>query len=664
MAKVYRTTSILLLGIFLCMRASTIEGNQETEKMLSFCDTLINDNSYYHQYSMMEQWLDEEHQAILEENKEAYLAEYMLIQGELQMYQGHMESAIDKLKNATVLAGEEQVELKVKACTEVIRAFVSGRKYELVEDKLNELELLYSKNDITDSMVHNGVTTCYALLDVPNGNKSALELMKMIKQGAELVGYEDMPYILYNMGIFWDENNQNVLAINYFNKAIELANQKNSKEYDTRIFLEIAYLYMKEGNYQAALEYLNSIELHKRDSDYMQNLQQRYELYYSVYMGLEEYDLAQEYLKKDYEVIKELSEMYNLEDYFAQYNCLYASYLVQKGRFEEAISYIDEANEIYQSSKAFIYTNFELDIMTRYADVYFMMEDYEKAADCYQMVYDMYLQKGYETPTAEVVWRTYKSYEKTNNTRASVYADRAFAQIRQQLKQAEEQQAIYRFEEYMYQKREDEIKNLTARNHIIIQIAFLLFASVTAAIAFIILAVRKNSKIRELNAKLEEMNGKDALTGLYNRRTLERELQEAWITSPNRAVAMIDVDFFKMYNDTYGHQKGDMVLKLVAECVKERIDESCIAARYGGEEFVILFMNHKEEDVVRILNQIRTLLQLKEIPHKASLIDKYVTLSIGYTMAGDKDGECAICDADKALYIAKETRNTIQAYVE
>lgn len=667
MAKVCRTISILLLGIFLfflCMHAKKIEGNQETQSMLSFCDSLIEVNSYYWDRSLMEEWCDKEHQDILEKNKDSYLAEYMLIQGELQLYQDNPESAIDKLRNAIELAGDNKKEIKAKAYAEVLKTYVSDKKYELVLEPFEKLLELYQNNEITYSMVKNGVTTCYVLLDAPNGNVKALELMKMIKTSAENANYENMSYVLYNMGIFSDENEKNVLAINYFQQALEKAQEKNLNEFSTHIYLEIAYLYVKDGNYEAALEYLNNVEIHKQDAEYLENLQQKYELYYSAYMGLENYGLAEEFLKKDYEIVQLLSEKYGLQDYYAQYDCLYASYLVKIGKYENALLYIDEASEIYHNTTSFVYTNFDLDIMTHYADVYFSMENYEKAAECYQHVYDMYMQKGYENPNAEVIWRIYKSYEETGNIKASFYADKAFSQLRQQLVKAEEQQAIYRFEEYVSKSREDEIQSLTERNHIIIQIIFLLLASVAVAIAFIVLAVRKNTKIRELNAKLEELNGKDALTGLFNRRTLEKALREEWINSRNRAVAMIDVDFFKLYNDTYGHQKGDMVLKAVAKCIADGIDENCIAARYGGEEFVILFLKHNEAEVVEALERIVMLLRKKAIPHRASAVHKSVTLSVGYTMAENLGGEQAISNADKALYCAKKTRNTIQTYAK
>jgi len=163
------------------------------------------------------------------------------------------------------------------------------------------------------------------------------------------------------------------------------------------------------------------------------------------------------------------------------------------------------------------------------------------------------------------------------------------------------------------------------------------------------------------NMILDEKVHFDALTGIYNRRFLDDNIKRI-INTMSRShgslsVMMLDIDYFKKYNDTYGHSMGDECLKTVAEALSEtgRADDCVI--RYGGEEFVILLPNTDEAGAgiiaARLLESVRTL----EIPHINSDIADYVTISIGATTAQVKHNHkymSYIERADEALYESKE----------
>jgi diguanylate cyclase (GGDEF)-like protein len=164
------------------------------------------------------------------------------------------------------------------------------------------------------------------------------------------------------------------------------------------------------------------------------------------------------------------------------------------------------------------------------------------------------------------------------------------------------------------------------------------------------------------NLNLDEKVHYDALTGIYNRRFMDDNLKRI-IKSLSRSkgvlsVMMVDIDFFKKYNDTYGHSMGDVCLKSVAKALFEtaRMDDCVI--RYGGEEFVILLPNTDEagagKTAIRLLNSVRSL----EMPHINSDISDYVTISIGITTIQVKLNHQYmdyIERADEALYMSKET---------
>jgi len=162
----------------------------------------------------------------------------------------------------------------------------------------------------------------------------------------------------------------------------------------------------------------------------------------------------------------------------------------------------------------------------------------------------------------------------------------------------------------------------------------------------------------------------DNLTTLGNRRqyeeTLEREVSLAKRNDSYLTLAILDIDFFKNYNDRYGHPQGDTALsrvgKAIISCMRRPNDYTF---RIGGEEFAVLFSAVDRDESRRFLDTIRQAVEDMNIPHEASKVSDHLTISIGgATLSGAAliDAEHLYIDADKALYMAKEGRNqTIMA---
>jgi diguanylate cyclase (GGDEF)-like protein len=161
---------------------------------------------------------------------------------------------------------------------------------------------------------------------------------------------------------------------------------------------------------------------------------------------------------------------------------------------------------------------------------------------------------------------------------------------------------------------------------------------------------------------LEEMAARDGLTRLLNRQTFEFRARGVWrnamtIQRP-LAVVMIDVDYFKRYNDHYGHQAGDECLRRIASAVKSAIkpqrDE--LVARYGGEELIALLLDRTPMEVETIARNIVEAVVRQAIPHAASVVDECVSVSVGATIPSTDDSiaySTLVHVADKALYVAK-----------
>jgi diguanylate cyclase (GGDEF)-like protein len=173
---------------------------------------------------------------------------------------------------------------------------------------------------------------------------------------------------------------------------------------------------------------------------------------------------------------------------------------------------------------------------------------------------------------------------------------------------------------------------------------------------------------RILTNKLRETSLKDAMTGLYNRRFLDNFIEtvssQAKRSQQTYHVLMLDVDFFKDVNDTYGHDVGDQVIKEIGKVLRENIRSSDLAIRYGGEEFLVLLHNATDEGAKMIAQTIHDkFCELVFDVGNGETMQK--TISIGMSKFPD-DAETlwkCIKDADTALYVAKTTgRNKIVIY--
>jgi diguanylate cyclase (GGDEF)-like protein len=184
------------------------------------------------------------------------------------------------------------------------------------------------------------------------------------------------------------------------------------------------------------------------------------------------------------------------------------------------------------------------------------------------------------------------------------------------------------------------------------------------AIAVRDVTARKNMELelQIANRELRLLAHLDGLTRIANRRCFDDFFQQQWRrlsrTQQPLSLLMLDVDFFKPYNDLYGHQRGDECLVEIAQTIQKIISRPTdLVARYGGEEFVIVLPETNEEGAVVIAQIIINAIQDLKIPHQASAITDYVTVSIGITNLipnMDFSPECLIDQADQALYIAKD----------
>lgn len=173
--------------------------------------------------------------------------------------------------------------------------------------------------------------------------------------------------------------------------------------------------------------------------------------------------------------------------------------------------------------------------------------------------------------------------------------------------------------------------------------------------------VGNHVELKRLRDQLAAMAVTDALTGLSNRRHLERALQtetarlsrtEDWLS-----VIMLDIDFFKQFNDTYGHPAGDRCIIMVAAALTRAVKRATdLPARYGGEEFACVLPGTDPEGAELVAQEIRLQIQSLNIPHERSQVSPFLTVSIGVASARcmrDMAPDCWMAEADRLLYESK-----------
>ena len=175
------------------------------------------------------------------------------------------------------------------------------------------------------------------------------------------------------------------------------------------------------------------------------------------------------------------------------------------------------------------------------------------------------------------------------------------------------------------------------------------------------LVEERTAELQLANKLLNELSRVDGLTKIANRRRLDEEIDREWKRMMREkrplSVVLCDIDHFKFYNDTYGHQQGDKCLSQVAKAISDSVGRpGDLAARYGGEEFCIVLPETKVEGAILIAELIRKNVRGLNIEHSTSPVDSMVTLSLGVaTLIPDNDGQPSLLleAADRALYQAK-----------
>ncbi|GLR74494.1 GGDEF domain-containing protein [Aliivibrio sifiae] len=533
-------------------------------------------------------------------------------------------------------------------------AQISERNYGKAEALFNKKEQ-HHNTFITISL---GRT--YDLAYVDEGSELSIKQAQKTLEFAESIRYSKMEDVYFILGLSYWNNNQTIMGINFKLKALNSYIQKQQHGDITYTLTDIGIDYLFLRNYDEAIRQLTHALQYQAENYKIPPKEAYYITYklHTAYLQLNDLGNAKYYLDKAQFFLDTLADSIDKENFKSNQLLLEADYLTTIDKADEALLFIHRASERHQQGLANSFYHFDISLHETYGKIYNRLGLYEQSVQQHKLAEGLinkrklfYLQNRnyiylYETYMKQM------SYEK-----AISYLEKSHFLHEDQLNsnnQAQTQFLVYSFDNT---KKESRILELEKNTNYIIIFTGLLICILIAFATFMRILMGKNKEISTLNIQLHQLSITDGLTAIPNRRALEDHLSKPYDQLNTRSIMMIDIDYFKQYNDTYGHKHGDDVLIAIAKALKSCCRNNDFLARFGGEEFILVMDHADKAKSISTAEHIKKSIEYLEIPHQKSAVSPFVTLSIGITTfdvnTPYKDNETAIIEADNALYYSK-----------
>ncbi|MDM0981867.1 GGDEF domain-containing protein [Clostridium perfringens] len=435
-------------------------------------------------------------------------------------------------------------------------------------------------------------------------------------------------------------------ALSYYEEAFKYADKES--KIIIKLNMTSAYRYM--GSFVTATnildKMLDSSLLFRNEDSYLKEytLLNLAETYFAV-NDMTDFNSTIETVSTSY--------YYGLENDLKDLKILLDSYLIIKAISENNLdlvpNYISEIEELEIKNKDVIYSELEMIKTRSYGMYYESIGEFDLALDYFSKLERLADNEGASYVSLFSISERISIYRKLNDNK----------QVDSLInKYYEKQTSINDINNYEFKYY---IDNKIINNH---ELPFLKETIIILIILFltsILLVLFYLKKARD--SKLDSL--KDGLCNIYNRRFLDSYINNLKEKDLPISFLMIDVDYFKLYNDNYGHQAGDFILKSIASVLEKNSRKEDIVARYGGEEFCVLLKGASKYSSINYAKRIKENLDNLNIKHKYSKTSDHVTFSIGiYTTYTKNDLKNSIKFSDKALYISKTKGRNTYTYLE
>lgn len=444
---------------------------------------------------------------------------------------------------------------------------------------------------------------------------------------------------------------------NYLN-AIHIIDSKssipNGDYYKTKLLTSIGDINFNLTEYENAINYYDkalNVTLSDKNKDALSKILTIINKG-QAYIELKQYEMASQCVSKLNDLLPYLHD-YIKDDIKILMNNILALVNIYQHNFEEAEIYIIEAKNWLAEDQVEFSLNKDVFINLAYAQWYKEQKLYEQALPLYENVLQESINKGLglEESIYHQLSEIYKYKQDFNNY--TKYNDLYINEKDNSTHILKKDYINYTVNLYESNLLKEKSQKYEAN------LLLMLFS----LIILILIALSKNKTVKIL----KNSNFTDSMTGLNNRKYLDYYINKNKknLLTKTISIIIIDIDYFKKYNDNYGHIEGDKIIKEVATTLKNSVRKNDIIIRYGGEEMVLIFTNLSLNDTEAIAQKIQNNLKNKNIEHKYSEVSNSLTISMGIynTKFLGQDIYSLINKADIALYKAKKAgRNRYEVY--
>lgn len=604
------------------------------------------------------------------ETDDITLAECNFILGNIYMQSNNNIDAIECFNKSINYFDEiNEIKLKTKTYFELSSAYLNESQFTKSQAAFNKLKEVSTIENKKEEIVKYSVLRANHMSTYPQYRKRALEILEDTLKLAEEINYSEIEDVHMALGhIYWYENRL-VESIHSKLEALSLVRGKNIQNKMARISIDIGVDYLYFGNYDESLTYLLRVLSSKLDDENESSIIKGYALLNLIecYIKLGDYDSAKESIKILDENIINIKDRKNKEDLIIISYINKADLQTELGNPLEAIKLLEWASYRNKKGNEFNFYNFEMKLWEEYGDAYYELKDYKNALKYHKKSEKLAIQKNLsylEVIYNEKIYLDYKNIGDYKNT--ILYLERN-AQLKTKLLNDKNREYFqYLINEFESENNLKKISLLEESQNRMLILFIVLATTIIIISLFLYFIYNQNKEINRLNKLFKDLSETDELTKVNNRRALEEFLSGNWAlykkTEMPISFMMVDLDFYKLYNDNYGHPKGDKVLAIVAREIKNSCRNVDFVARYGGEEFIVIMLNSGKDEAVNIAERIIENIYNLNIKHEYSKISDRISISIGITTANigtNQNYDEYIQKSDKALYEAKSKgRNT------
>lgn len=660
---------IALLGGLIFSMSYKNKEEVKTNKIDSYIDYIF-DRKIHNTEEEIENIKNDVNDILQESSNKEIISKSNLILGHIDMINSDDKGAIEKYKEAIEnFTSNIKVHIKLAAHYELSKAYLNQKEYEKSYKEFDKVIELGKKKEYEGVIIHLSILRSYDLYNSEIGVEGAIEFMHDISKMAKELDYELTYKTYFQLGVLYWYANSSVESINYKLKALNIVEEKQLNSDIAEILVDIGIDYIGAGNYDEALKYLlRGLEYDvkdKSDNGYIKS----YAILNLVdcYNKLNDFENSRKYFEMFDKYIYDYENENNRNQFITVMNLYRSDYEIRTGNLTEALRLLNLSKSQYEEAKAFYFYNFEILLNETYGDLNYNLGEYEEALKYHKEAERLVSETEIAYPRENLNDKIYLDYKALGDNENTIKYLEKNNELKSEIAQRNNRKySQYLLNEFESEKNTKTILQLKNQRRNMLGFIIILFAVTCLIGVFVIIISIKNKEIVRLNELFKSLSVTDGLTQISNRRALDELLSKNWNEYINKYIPisfiMIDIDYFKKYNDNYGHLEGDKILKDVADTIKKSCKSTDFVSRYGGEEFIIILLKTEKSDVISIIERIQKNIHDLNLEHKYSEVSDRITLSIGVSISnygGNRSYEEYIKEADEALYTSKERgRNT------